>query len=231
MLENRLKETVVDYLNKAKAAGLFNELEEVTIDMWDGYAESANEVFGDKVKIVIDLFHVIKNFQEELTKARRACQKSLSKEEAKALKGSRWLWCTNSENLTSEKLIQLNELKKEFPTLSILHDFKESLQGIFRDKGITTTESGGLKLREWIEKARQLGFDAIDSFIKTLENWFDKIVNYFPNRSSNGRTEGFNRGLRTILWRACGMQNFSNFRLRVLQAFSLKRPEHYFQQI
>jgi hypothetical protein len=54
---------------------------------------------------------------------------------------------------------------------------------------------------------------------RTLENWMDQIVNYFVARSSNGRTEGFNRGLRAILWRACGMHNFSHFRLRVLHAF------------
>jgi len=47
----------------------------------------------------------------------------------------------------------------------------------------------------------------------------DKIVNYFVSRSSNGRTEGFNRGPRAILWRACGMSNFSHYRLRVLHLF------------
>ena len=40
-----------------------------------------------------------------------------------------------------------------------------------------------------------------------------KIANYFVSRSSNGRTEGFNRGLRAILWRASGMRNFTQFRL------------------
>jgi transposase len=39
---------------------------------------------------------------------------------------------------------------------------------------------------------------------------------------SNGRTEGFNRGLRAILWRAFGMVNFRHFRLRVLDR--LGRP-------
>ncbi|MGH7004187.1 MAG: transposase, partial [Alphaproteobacteria bacterium] len=42
----------------------------------------------------------------------------------------------------------------------------------------------------------------------TLERWLEPIANYFIGRASNGPTEGFNRGLRGILWRACGMFNF-----------------------
>ena len=60
---------------------------------------------------------------------------------------------------------------------------------------------------------------ALEKFNQTLENWMDKIANYFISRSSNGRTEGFNRGLRAILWRASGMHNFTHFRLRVLHRF------------
>ena len=60
---------------------------------------------------------------------------------------------------------------------------------------------------------------ALEVFNKTLENWMEPIANYVVSRSSNGRTEGFNRGLRAILWRACGMRNFRHFRLRVLHGF------------
>lgn len=187
--------------------------------MWDGYAQAVKEVFGDSVKIVIDLFHVVKLFQEKLTKARRVRQKELPKEEAKFLKGSRWLWCTNLKNLTVEQRDELLSLKIRFPTLGVLHDLREKFQGIFQDRSITTIESASLKLREWIQVASEQKLELIDEFVRTLENWFDKIVNYFPNRSSNGRTEGFNHGLRGILWRTFGMRNFSNFRLRVLQAF------------
>ena len=39
------------------------------------------------------------------------------------------------------------------------------------------------------------------------------------SKASNGTTEGFNHALRSILWRAFGMTNFSNFRLRALHRF------------
>ncbi len=65
----------------------------------------------------------------------------------------------------------------------------------------------------------KLGLSSLEKFCKTLVNGMDKIVNYFHSRSSNGRTEGFNHVLRAILWQACGMLNFKNFRLRVLDRF------------
>jgi transposase len=45
-----------------------------------------------------------------------------------------------------------------------------------------------------------------------------KIADYFVSRSTNGRTEGINRDLRCVLWRACGMRNFNHFRRLVLHA-------------
>lgn len=45
-----------------------------------------------------------------------------------------------------------------------------------------------------------------------------EIANYFVSRSTNAETEGFNHGLRAILWRTFGMKNFVHFRARVLHA-------------
>jgi transposase len=65
----------------------------------------------------------------------------------------------------------------------------------------------------------ELGLKGLEAFCQTLTNWLDKIVNYFASRSSNGRTEGFNHAIRSILWRAFGMTNFNNIRLRALARY------------
>jgi transposase len=76
----------------------------------------------------------------------------------------------------------------------------------------------------WIQGARQLGLKALERFCKTMENWLEKIASYFVDRASNGRAEGFNTGLRGIVWRAFGMVNFEHFRLRVLDRFGRPKP-------
>jgi transposase len=219
VLENREKATVLAYLQKARQEGLLAHVEEVTTDMWDAYVEAAREAFGPKVAITIDRFHVMKNFQECLTGARRELQRQLSGQERDRLKGSRWLWVTNPENLSVEQQRELKALKKEFPSLGRLADQREALRAIFDDRKIVSPAEGRKRLQAWMEQVQSLGLTALDRFCKTLGNWLDRIANYFRSRGSNGRTEGLNHGLRAILWRAFGMANFQNFRLRVLHCF------------
>jgi transposase len=223
VLKSREKQVVREYLERGRAEGLLAHVIEVTTDMWDGYVQAAREAFGERVRITIDRFHVMKNFQDHLTAARREIQRHLPKEEAKALKGTRWLWLTNEENLTTEAREELAALQKQFPVLKQLRQQRERLRRLFEDAAIATAAAGAKQLRAWMKEARELGLKALDAFCKTLENWLDKIANYFVDRASNGRVEGFNTGLRGILWRAFGMFNFEHFRLRVLDRFG--RPK------
>jgi transposase len=219
ILESRDKDCLVRYLQKGKDSGLLAQVKEVTCDMWDGYVNAALEVFSEGVRVTIDRFHVMKNFQEQLTKARREIQRALGKEEAKELKGTRWLWVKNWENLTLTERAELEALKMRFPKLKQLAEQREQLRAIFEDRSITSALQGRKRLLAWMAQARQLGLKGLDAFCQTLTNWLDKIANYFVSRSSNGRTEGFNHALRSILWRAFGMSNFENFRLRALARF------------
>jgi transposase len=219
VLENREKTTVVAYLKKAKEEGLLAQVTEVTTDMWDAYVTAAYEAFGAQVIVTVDRFHVMKNFQECLTGARRELQKKLSEADREELKGSRWLWVTNWENLSAKQQQELEALKNRFPELGKLADQREALRGLFNDLAIGNPAEGRQRLQAWMEQAKALGVVALNKFFRTLTNWMDKIANYFHSRSSNGRTEGFNHGLRSILWRAFGMTNFEHFRLRVLHCF------------
>lgn len=224
VLESREKAVVLKYLAEQKAAGVLAEVVEVTTDMWDGYVEAAREVFP-AATITIDRFHVMKNLQEQLTASRREIQRQLPKDEAAELKGSRWLWQFNLENLTAEQRTELARLRVLFPRLAQLADQREALRQIFEDRSVTDAATGKTRLQTWISTARELGLSGLNKFCKTLENWLDKIANYFVSRSSNGPTEGFNNGLRTLLRRCFGMKNFQNFRLRALDCFGIPKPQ------
>lgn len=223
VLENREKATVLAYLKAQKESGLLAGVEEVTTDMWDAYVEAAREAFGETVAITIDRFHVMKNFQECLTAARRELQRTLPEEAKAKLKGSRWWWVTNLENLREEDRLKFAELRREFPQLNALWEQRERLRAIFEDRTIVSPELGRERLMGWMAEVKTLALAALDKFCKTLTNWMDRIANYFLARSSNGRTEGLNHGIRTILWRAYGMLNFKNFRLRVLDRFGYSK--------
>jgi transposase len=224
VLENRSKEAVRDYLRRGRASGLLSEVVEVTTDMWEGYVAAAREACGEGVRVTIDRFHVMKNFQDHLTAARREIQRQLPKDEAKERKGTRWLWLTNEEHLSVAERAELASLGKRFPVLGQLRQQRDKLRALFEDRTIRTAAAGAKRLAGWIEEARSLGLKALDAFCTTLEHWLGTIANYFVSRASNGRTEGFNTGLRGILARAFGMFNFKHFRLRVLDCFGRPKP-------
>jgi transposase len=155
VLKNRTKEAVRQYLPQNQAAGLLAQVVEVTTDMWDGYVEAAREVFGERVRITIDRFHVMQNFQNHLTAARRQFQRSLPKAQAKCLKGTRWLWLTNQENLNAGEVAELAGLKEQLPLLKQLLDQRERLRALFEDATIRTAATGARLLREWMAQARR----------------------------------------------------------------------------
>ena len=219
VLESRDKQALVRWLEAARDSGLLSSLEEVTCDMWGAYPQAVDEVFGPSVRVTVDRFHVMKHFQEQLADARRELQRGIGHKQSMQLKGSRFLWLTNPENLTASQYLELQSLKQKFPMLGKLADHREALRTIFEDRTITTAGAAIRRLRHWCDAGRELGLYAVNQFNKTLTKWMDEIANYFVSRSSNGRAEGFNRGLRSILWRACGMGNFTHFRLRVLHQF------------
>lgn len=225
VLERRTKEEVKAYFQRELESGLLAEVEEVTTDMWEAYGNAAREVFGDEVRITIDRFHVMKNLQDRLTKARREIQRELPEAAREALKGSRWLWLKNDESLTPKEARTLEKLCRDYPRLGQLREQRERLRAIFEDGDLNTASKGRRELKGWIAEARSLDLKALNAFCETLENWIDGIANYFVTRSSNGPTEGFNNGLRSILSRAFGMQNFKNFRARVLHLFGKPKPQ------
>lgn len=225
VLESREKAVVKAYLQQGLDNGLFAEVEEVTTDMWDAYVHAAEEVFGQQARVTIDRFHVMKNFQERLTEARREIQRELSEADRQALKGSRWLWLTNDESLSPEEKQRLDALCETYPRLGQLRAERESLRAIFEDQTVRTACEGQSRLETWLRHAKSLGLKGLDRFCQTLENWLGRIANYFLHRSSNGPTEGFNNGLRSILRRAFGMRNFQHFRARVLHLFGKPKTQ------
>ena len=180
---------------------------------------AVREVMGSQVRIVIDRFHVMQQFHKRLNQARGQLQRTLPKVVAEALKGTRWLWLTNDQNVSDEQRAQLAKLKRQFPALAVLAAHRDQLRQIFEDRTIRTAAVGMIHLKRWCQRGRALGLVALEPFYRLLEHWLKPIANYFLTRASNGPTEGFNRSLRGLLWRACGMVNFQHLRLRVLHAF------------
>jgi len=192
-------------------------IQAVSIDMWRPYRTVVQQLLPH-AEIVADRFHVMKQLNDQLSKARRRIQREADSETGQALKGCRWLLVRNGSQLTPEQWEQLQRALFADYQLLEAYQLKEEFRAIF--ERIHDREKAVRFLKAWSFKVQQTGNWYLLAFIKTLQNWWDEILNYFNERITNGFVEGMNRAIRSLIWRAYGFRNFENFQLLILAKYS-----------
>ena len=213
VLPDRSKE-VLDQFFGDMDKKIKDRIKEVSIDMWGPYFDVVKGHLP-KAKIVIDRFHVQTHLNDALTKVRRKIQKDLTDEQKEAIKGSRWLLVKNKEHLTEEEKKKLSEVFLACPLLKKYHHAKEQFREIFEE--VDSRDYAGKKINKWIENIHQENLFHYGTFIKTLQNWKQYILNYFISKTTNGFVEGLNNKVKLIKRIGFGFTNFEHFKLRILQ--------------
>jgi transposase len=215
VLEDRSKENLLKWLDE-RGIEWCAAVQVACSDMWDAYQEAAEQRLPN-ARRVVDRFHVMKNLNEALTKARRAIQKDADEVTKELLKGCRWLLVKNRENLTEEQQQKLSRMLEASPELKSCYELKESFREVFNKN--LSYKMAEKRLLRWITKVEATSFKALKSFINTLRNWWEQILNYFDGRFNNGFAEGVNLKIKMLNRRGYGYRNFNSFRLHVLVAF------------
>jgi transposase len=210
VLADRQKETVRQFFENIPSR-LWQTMEKVCTDMWEGYANAVTEF--DKahpevsIEVVVDRFHVAKNYREGVDHLRkqecRRLKKELSEAEYAEIRGVLWTIRKNSKDLTDEELKKLNRLFEYSPDLKLAYTFREELTSIF-ERQLTKAEAKQ-QLLAWRDKISQSTLTCFRKFLITLNNWLDKIVNYFAGRFSSGFVEGLNNKIKTTKRRCYGI--------------------------
>jgi len=215
VLPDRNKATLEKWLDE-RGKTWCEAIEVACSDMWDAYQTVAAGKLPHARRIV-DRFHVMKNLNEALTKARRAIQKEADEDIKELLKGCRWLLVKNKENLKAEEQQKLRTMLEASPELKACYEFKEAFRDLFNQE--LDYQSAEERLLDWVARVEASSFRALQSFVKTLRNWWQPILNYFVGRHTNGFAEGVNLKIRMLNRRGYGYHNFNSFRLHVLVAF------------
>ena len=216
VLKDRKKVTVSHFFSSIPKR-LRRTVRYVCSDMYDGFINAAKEVFGKKVRIVADRFHVAKLYREGLEDLRKKELRRLKRElptaTYKKLKGAMWALRKKDADLTDEDRVVLNELFKNSPLLKQTYMFRNQLTEIF-DQDITKTQAKRL-LNGWMARVKRSKVHYFDRFMTTLVARKDEITNYFLERHSSGFVEGLNNKFKVIKRRCYG----------------ILKPEHLFQRI
>jgi transposase len=205
VLPDRRKETVKAFLESIPEH-LRKTVNSVCTDMYDGFVQSACEIFGERV-VVIDRYHVSKLYREPLDRLRISEMKRLKKElamnEYAKLENMMWIVRKKHECLSSFEKDQLNLLYKHSPKLKEMHRAALKLTHIFnthhnRKKALT-------KLNRWIAVVQKSGLSEFYGFIKTLNKYKSTILNYFKSRKNSGFVEGLNNKIKVLKRRCYGV--------------------------
>jgi transposase len=211
VLPDRKKKTVRQFLETIPKR-LWRTMGTVCTDMWEGYVNAVKEFAAAhpevSVDVVVDRYHVAKNYRECVDKVRKLERRRLKTvltktEYEEIVKGMMWIIRKNNKDLTADERKRLNRLFEYSPELKLAYTFREELTAIFELQ--LTKAQAKKRLIKWRDKVRRSALTCFDKFLTTLDNWLDEILNYFVNRLSSGFVEGLNNKIKTIKRRCYGI--------------------------
>lgn len=207
---------------KSIPAKLRQTITDITTDMWDGYLNAAAEFVDEHdevdATIVIDRFHVAKNYREafdQLRKQELNRLKSTLSDERYTQDGQGMLWILRKNHLalSPDERGRLRTLFNHSPLLHQAYTFREELTALFNRP--YTVAQAECAIRAWIQKVDSSSLACYDGFIKTLRRYWTFILNYFQRRISSGFVEGLNNKIKTIKRRCYGIRKSSTLFQRI----------------
>ncbi|MCC7229716.1 MAG: ISL3 family transposase [Fimbriimonadaceae bacterium] len=206
------------FWRRLKASGA--KIEAVAMDMSQAYAAAVARHLPNAL-IVFDRFHVMKLMNEKLDDLRRELVRDAQSQDAKvAIKGTRWLLLYRRDNLPKNKARALEDALKLNRPLATAYMLKEEL-ALAWEQG--SWEEMADFCSSWCEKAILSGIDQLMAMSESLTNHAEGILSYTVTRMTNGRMEGINRKIKTMLRVFYGLRDDDFLRLKL---YALHESKH-----
>jgi transposase len=179
------------------------KIENFTSDMSPAFISGIKEYFPG-AQITFDKFHVVKMMSEALDNVRRSEQKDFED-----LKGSRWLWLRNENNLKKSQRELLNKLigSKSAPKTTRAYGISQSLKRVYSSLDAVWAE---LALKGWYRWASHCRIEPVVDFARTVKNHWEGIMNYFRSHKTNSILEALNSLFKAFSARARGYRTTRN---------------------
>ncbi len=216
VLPNRKKATVTRFL-KRMPRRLRRRVRAVCSDMYTGFINATKEVVGRCV-LVVDRFHVAKNYRKVLETVRKQEMKRLkatvSASTYKKLTGVMWMLRKPTSTLSQHESRTLAFLFRHAPTLEQVYRACQDLTCIF-DASLSKHDAMH-HIIQWKLQVKQQGLTCFSRFLTTRDTYLHEITNYFLDRRTSGFVEGFNNTLKVLKRRCYGIVNVTHFYQRIV---------------
>ncbi len=203
--------TLEGVLSKLSAS----KLQIVAMDMANAYSTWFAEHFP-KAQIVFDHFHVVKLMNDRLDHVRQRVMGRLDSVQQKQLKGLRFIFLKNNEDIPENAKNILRNLRGIFQELGDAYMFKEALRTICRVA--QNAYQANLAFHRWCKLVEETLVPELKTMAKTIRDRLDGIVSYWTfGHVSNARTEGFNNKIRWLTRQVYGFRDIEYLKLKIYQ--------------
>lgn len=212
VIEERTEQACKTLIEQALSAQQASKVKAVALDMWPAYTKAV-EALLSQADIVHDRFHICQHLNEAVDKVRRQENKELAKGGDHRLKGTKFSWLSNEENLKSQAKERFSQLKCSELKVARAWAIKEAFRG-FWDYAV----AGWAKrhFNNWYAWAIRSRLQPIKEKARMIKRHLDHILTYFKHRISNAVSEGINSKIQTVKSNARGYRSFQGFRNSIL---------------
>jgi transposase len=186
-------------------------IEAVSMDMSPAYWSAVLENLPEAA-IVFDRFHIAKLVNEKLDDLRREMVREATGLMKQTVKGVRYLLLMRRDNLDESRLPQLQAALKHNEPLNTGYLLKEALGLLWEQPSYAQMKS---YLHQWCAWAMESGVRQMQQLGKTLLCHASGILAWWKHRISNGRMEGINNKIKTLLRQTYGLRDERFFTLKL----------------
>ena len=184
----------------------------VAIDMWPAYIGAVGKVLPD-ADAVFDRFHIKKHLNEAVDKVRRQEHRELSAAGNLILKGSKYLWLKEHEDMRLKASMEFRALLVQDLQTGTAWALKENFDQFWKYHQWTRAARF---LDHWMQTVFTAGLKPLVKAAEMIGNHSEGILNYIHHRITNAASEGINSTIQSLKHAARGLPSFKTFRLRVL---------------
>ncbi len=203
VIEGKGKATIKSIQKHLESKGVEKEqVQQISMDLSPSFIAGAAESFP-KAQITFDRFHVVKLLNEAMNQVRIAERK-----EHDQLKGHKYTFLRNRNNLSDKQENALSEMITLYPTLGEAYRLKELFNDLW---GMPDKQAAEAFLEQWCCEVEAAKIPAFERFSRTVKAHWGGIIHFVESRITNGILEGINSKVQLAKRRARGYRNIDNF--------------------
>jgi transposase len=212
VVKDRTEEATETLVNTALSEEQRNNIEAICMDMWKPFMNTSAKCLP-QADVVHDRFHVMKYLNDAVDTTRRKESKHLAKQNDPILKGSKYLFLKNPDNLTDAQQTRFQQLQALNLSTSEAWRMKENFKGFFDS---TTLDEAKNFFSEWSNNVHISVISPMQKVAVILQRHLNGLLNYVKHRITNSVAEGLNALIQEIKFVARGFRRFENFRVAIL---------------